>query len=102
MYTFEADTQPQLSVCHLTPEPNSYDNIQLYFPLDIAYVQENLRPCFRVWIAQALTLPLGYRKVRFNLFLKEQIDLHAMSHRAMSQGGLPPDVCRHIIDDYVK
>ena len=96
VYKFEEDALPELSVCHLTPEPHSYQNIQLCFPLNIEYVQQNLRPCFRAWIAQALTAPFGNRKVRLNLFLCNEIQRHATSHRAMSQRGLSDDVIRYI------
>ena len=96
VYNFEEDALPELSICHLTPESHSYEYIQLCFPFNIPYVQQNLRPCFRAWIAQALTLPLGWRKVRFNLFLFNEIQRHATSQRAMSQRGLSNDVIRYI------
>jgi hypothetical protein len=98
VYKFEENALPELSVFHLTPEPDphSHDYIKLYFPLNIAYVQENLRSCFRAWIAQALTAPLGWRKTRFNLFLLNEIQRHAIFRQTMSQRGLHDDAIEYI------
>ena len=99
LYSFAADAPPELSVYHNTPEPHSDDHIQLCFPLSNKFVQENLKQCFRAWIAQALTLPLGWRKVRFNAYLQGLIQRHALSHRALDR--LPENIISYILDSYV-
>ena len=98
LYSFETDAQPRLSVYH--QKQFDYSPI-LSFPLNNEYVQQNLRPCFRAWVAQAFTLPHGWRDVRFNAYLQQQMLRHATTRRVLQTGRLPEEIIQYILHRYI-
>jgi hypothetical protein len=89
---FQANTEPQLNVYH-----TMNDAYHLSFPLNNEFIQQNLRPCFRVWFGQATTYPLGWRDIRFNAYIQREMQMHAMTRRALQRGQLPEEIIYHIL-----
>ena len=88
---FQANEEPQLNVY------SEVSGQHLSFPLSNEYVQQNLRRCFRVWIGQAMSYPLGWRDIRFNAFIQREMQMNAMTRRALQRGQLPQEIINHIL-----